>query len=114
MSTNEDDENFEIFRDCLSVPAIAKLSVSNQTSAKKRSERRRKTSRKDASAELVQEETETDDLADLSEFIDVGSIRLSCFDARAERNSIWPTRYSRHCQMICDISLTQLYKTIEP
>jgi hypothetical protein len=75
MSTDENDDNFEIFRDCLSVPAIAKLSVLNQTGAKKQSGRRRKNHRKDASPELAHEETEADDVADLSEFIDVGSFK---------------------------------------
>ena len=75
MSAVENDDNFETFRDCLSVPAIAKLSVPKETSVKKRSERRRRNSRKDASMELVQEETATDDLADLSDFIDVGILK---------------------------------------
>lgn len=89
MSTNEIDDNFEIFRDCLSVPAIARLSVSNQTKPDKRPVRRRKNSRKHVSAEPSQEETEADDLSDLSEFVDVGS-QPSSFNVRAKRCSIWP------------------------
>ncbi len=74
MNADENDDNFEIFRDCLSIPAIAKLSVPNHTKPKKRSGRRQKSNRKDAAAKLTCEGTDGNDLSDLSEFIDVSSL----------------------------------------
>ena len=71
MSIVDDGDNFETFRECLSVSIIARLSSPKTKVTKKRSERKRKNSRKNASAKPPIEETETDDISELSEFIDV-------------------------------------------
>ena len=74
MITVDDGDNFETFKDCLSVSAIARLSSPNAKNSKKRSARKRRHSRKNASAIPLIEETATDDISELSDFVDVGDL----------------------------------------
>lgn len=78
MNSSDDGDNFEAFRDCLSVSVVAKLSSPSAHKPKKRSARKRKNSRdNDRIESLVSTATEVASLSDLSEFIEVGSRRQS-------------------------------------
>lgn len=78
MDTLDDGENFETFRDCLSVSIIAKLSSSNTQKAKKRSGRRRKSVRQDDPIHsTIDEHEERENVSELSEFVDVGCLRAT-------------------------------------
>ena len=71
MSRIDDGDNYETFRDCLSVSAVARLSSASTKGSNKRSGRKRRNSRKLASTIPSIVKVEEDDLSELSEFVDV-------------------------------------------
>lgn len=74
MSVVDDGENFETFRDCLSISTIAKLSSSNTQKARKRTGRKRKSVRKDDSVNSNNEDQDSESVSELSEFVEVGCV----------------------------------------
>ena len=69
---DDDNDNFETFRDCLSASAIAKFSLPNGKQTKKTPRRKRKNSVKNEAFDSSIDETSADNASELSDFFDVG------------------------------------------
>lgn len=71
MNPDDEDNNFDIFRDCLSVVIISKLSLPAKKTPKKRTGRRKPSQSKIIVTTPSTNDNETDNPEDLSDFVDV-------------------------------------------
>jgi hypothetical protein len=75
MEELENSSNYQLFRDCLSIPLISKSTGGQQKLSRKARGNGR---RRNAIKPVIREEGETEDAEELADFIDVGTdIRLS-------------------------------------